>query len=322
VATKLKLFIGSSSENLKYAYGIHESLEHDADCTVWTQGVFGLTRTTLSELLRNLNLFDCAVFIFAPDDRLVVRREKQLAVRDNVIFELGLFCGHLGPERVFVVAPDDIKNMRLPTDLLGVTFATYQSRRNDPNIQAALGSACSKIRRELETLAATGSRVVPAIAKRGFFSDFNAEFPLLFQRSKSVTLYFIHSRRWRENQYDHIVEFLKRRGTRLTVFLPNRRNGILIKAMQTHFEDGPHIPGFINDAFDYFEDLRKLFQTKVRIHRFETYPTYSFYKFDTEFIIAAYPTTPRRRDVPTFRINELHPYAQFVLEDLAQLSKR
>jgi predicted nucleotide-binding protein len=64
VATKLKLFIGSSAEALDYANAIQENLDRDADCTVWTQGVFGLSRTTFAELLKKLSSFDCAIFVF------------------------------------------------------------------------------------------------------------------------------------------------------------------------------------------------------------------------------------------------------------------
>lgn len=319
MATKLRLFIGSSVEALEYASAIQENLEHDADCTVWPQGVFGLNRTTFPDLLEKMGSFDCAVFVFAPDDKLILRGEQKLAVRDNVLFELGLFCGRFGNGRVFVAAPYDIKNIRLPTDLLGVYFAGFQAKRSDGNITAALGTACSQIRRELKKLTPVAAKKIPEILRSGWFSEYATVFPQLLSKAKNVTLYFIHSRRWRENHNTQIREFLKRPRTRLKVFLPDRQNKALIKAIQAHFNDGPAIPGFINDAFDYFEILRKEFPKKVSVGCYDTYPTYSFYKFDDEFIVAAYPTTPLRRDIPTFHLNASHPYAQFILVDLAKL---
>lgn len=320
-ATKLRLFIGSSTEAVDYANALQENLEKDADCTVWTQGVFNLSGTIFSELLRNLGEFDCAVFIFSPHDKLVLRGKDHLAVRDNVLFELGLFCGRLGAERVFIVAPYDVKDMRIPTDLAGVTFANYQSGREDGNHCAILGAACNQIRKKLRRLS-SAPHTIPLVKRAGFFSNFSSDFPSLLHNSKNIVLYFIHSRRFRENHNDQIIEFLSRKQTRLQVILPNLRNSALIKSIQMHFDDGPRIPGFIADAYDYFKRLQKRFGKKVGIEQFNTYPTYSFYKFDDQLVIAAYPTTPWRRDVPAIEVNTSHPVAKFVLQDLAILLKK
>jgi hypothetical protein len=319
---KLRVFIGSSSEALEYANAIQESLYDDADCTVWTQGIFDLSSTTFAELLKNLSLYDCAVFVFAPNDKLIIRGKRELMTRDNVLFEAGLFYGRLGAERVFLVAPSDVTRLHVASDLLGVITAPYRSKRTDGNIPAMLSSACSKIRREFKRILTGASEIVPTITRRGFFSDFSDVFPLLLNKSRKICLYFIHSRRWRENNNDHIIAFLKKSGAHLTVFLPNPKNTLLIKAIQRHFEDGPRIPGLIQDAFDYFRTLQRRFPKKVRLRHFNTYPTYSFYKFDKELIVAAYPTTPRKKDVPTFQVNTEHPFGKFVLDDLARLLKR
>jgi hypothetical protein len=73
-------------------------------------------------------------------------------VRDNVVFELGLFAGRLGIERTFIVMPDDGKDMRIPTDLTGVTPGKYDATRKDGNLVAALGPFCNQVRRAIQKL--------------------------------------------------------------------------------------------------------------------------------------------------------------------------
>jgi Predicted nucleotide-binding protein containing TIR-like domain len=142
---KPKLFIGSSVEGLEVAYAIQENLKFVSEVTVWDQGVFNLSETSLESLITALESSDFGVFVFSPDDHIKIRGKKDLAVRDNVLFELGLFVGKLGRKRSFIVIPDN-KEFHLPTDLIGMTPAKYDPNRTDKNIQAGTGSACHKIR--------------------------------------------------------------------------------------------------------------------------------------------------------------------------------
>jgi len=141
------VFVGSSSESLDVAYAVQENLEFTAEVTVWTQGVFEVSRLTLDALMRAIDTFDFAIFIFTPDDVLRIRDQTYQAVRDNVVFELGLFTGGLGEDRTFIVAPRGTEELHLPSDLAGLTPATYEPNRSDRNMVAALGPACTRIRR-------------------------------------------------------------------------------------------------------------------------------------------------------------------------------
>ena len=53
----------------------------------------------------------------------------------DALFELGLFMGHLGRERTFVVHPSG-ESVKIPSDLAGLTTAPYQWPRGDGNHQA------------------------------------------------------------------------------------------------------------------------------------------------------------------------------------------
>ena len=148
--TKPTLFVGSSVEALAVAYAIQENLQHDAEVTVWPQGVFALSRTAMQSLAQVLEKSDFGIFVFAPDDQVRLRKRALGAVRDNVIFELGLFAGRLGVDRSFIVIPAGGKELHVPTDLTGVTPGTYEPRRKDGNLQAALGPFCNQVRLALK----------------------------------------------------------------------------------------------------------------------------------------------------------------------------
>ena len=150
---KPAIFIASSSESLDLASAVQESLESVGECTVWNQDVFKLSRYNIESLIDALEANDFGVFIFTPEDVTSIRGESKLVVRDNVIFELGLFIGKLGRERCFIVAPRGSEdNFHLPTDLLGITPALYEPDRQDKNLVAALGPATTKIARQVRSL--------------------------------------------------------------------------------------------------------------------------------------------------------------------------
>jgi hypothetical protein len=149
-SARARLFVGSSQESLEYAYAIQENLDDHAEVTVWDQGIFELTKTSLESLVKALDKCDFAVFVFSPTDTVLLRKTKQKVVRDNVIFELGLFMGKLGRDRTFVVVPKGISEFRIPTDLAGVTTGEFNPRRNDKNLKAAFGPFCNKIRAKIK----------------------------------------------------------------------------------------------------------------------------------------------------------------------------
>ena len=150
--TRPTIFIGSSVENLALAYAIQSNLEHDSDPTVWTQGVFQLSSSAIKDLLRTLNVADFAVFVFSPDDVTNIRKQEMQTIRDNVVFEMGMFIGGLGVERTFFVIPQDTEKLHLPTDLIGIEPGKYNSKRGDGNLRAALGPVCHEIGKKMKEL--------------------------------------------------------------------------------------------------------------------------------------------------------------------------
>lgn len=142
--SKPRMFIGSSVEGKEIAEEIQLGLEYEVETTIWHQGIFGLSQGSLDALVRARDNFDFAVLVLTPDDLKSKRGINTGSPRDNVIFELGFFIGVLGHERTFIVYNRD-KEIDLPTDLAGITPATFPERV-DNNLRAALGPVCTNIK--------------------------------------------------------------------------------------------------------------------------------------------------------------------------------
>ena len=143
------MFLGSSTEGLAIAQAIQAELEHDVESTIWSQGVFGLSAGTLDVLVDASRTYQFAALILTPDDVINSRGWMNLCARDNVLFELGLFIGALGANRVFIVRTED--TIHLPSDIAGITPSKIL-RRSDGNLQAAVGPTCSRIRTIISSL--------------------------------------------------------------------------------------------------------------------------------------------------------------------------
>ena len=156
------LFIGSSSEGLPVARALQAELDQVCEPLVWSQSVFEPTGTIIGTLLEMAQSTDFAAVVLTPDDSVVRRDEKIIVARDNVVFELGLFLGTLGPRRVFIIHPHNL-DLTLPSDLAGVTCLGYRQYRSDQNLQAAIGPAATMIQ---ERIASEGLRMERELSRR------------------------------------------------------------------------------------------------------------------------------------------------------------
>jgi hypothetical protein len=147
ISGKPRVFIASSTEGIRIAELIQVGLERVAETTIWTQSIFELTRTAIESIVDSSVRFDFAIVVLTADDMLQKRGDMKPAPRDNLLFELGLFTGSLGRARTFMVYCRD-EELHLPSDLMGVTAATY-SRRSDGNLEAALGPVCTRIKQAM-----------------------------------------------------------------------------------------------------------------------------------------------------------------------------
>lgn len=147
---KPRVFIASSVEGLSVAKVINLNLDHVSTNTMWTDA-FQLSSVTLSALVEQTKNNDFAIFVFSPDDDTEMRGTKHSVVRDNVLFELGMFIGALGADRCFVVKPRSAQ-LHIPTDLLGVTLADYDETRPPNELTAALNAPCTRIEHAMSSV--------------------------------------------------------------------------------------------------------------------------------------------------------------------------
>lgn len=148
---RTRIFIGSSGEALDVSDAVQAELTRYFEMTVWNQDVFQLSQDALDSLLQALDSSDAGVFILKPDDVTESRGESRFTVRDNVIFELGMFVGRLGRDRTFMMLPST-PAVHLPSDLAGVITARYDADRFDRQPRAAVGPACTQIRQAVRAI--------------------------------------------------------------------------------------------------------------------------------------------------------------------------
>lgn len=146
------LFLGSSIEGLAIAQEIQLGLKHDKiKVRPWSMpGVFGPGGVSIEVLMKEVDLSDFAAFVFGPDDKVFSRKEEYEAPRDNVVFELGLFMGQLDRNRSFIIK-DHHADIKIPTDLLGVTPITYVAKKGE-DLSAPVATICTELRKVISAV--------------------------------------------------------------------------------------------------------------------------------------------------------------------------
>jgi len=164
---KIRLFVISSREALPIAYALEATFKgEEFETKLWTDDVFKISSYTLEDLEREIDAADFAVAIAEPDDHTKSRGKGWPSPRDNVIFELGLFMGHLGRRRAILMEPRD-EGVKLPSDLAGVKTVPYAPIRHwrfkkltligrifgwkhsDEDIVRAIAGACEQLKRHI-----------------------------------------------------------------------------------------------------------------------------------------------------------------------------
>jgi hypothetical protein len=159
------------------------------------------------------------------------------------------------------------------------------------------------------------------IVRVGPFAGFYQRFEDLIGSSTRIVLYFIHSRRWRENHDAAIKAFLGRNGTSLEIFLPDLGNHELMFSLSRRFEDGPLTPTLVVDAYKYCARMARDYGKPADVWLFGRYPTYSFYRFDQRAVIALYSNTAAKKEIPAFEVSNDGLLGRFLATDIDDLKR-
>jgi predicted nucleotide-binding protein len=128
---KRKLLSSSKDCVPKIKDKINSELGEWIECETWMDGVFALNQGTLESLVKASRKYDYGIMLASKDDVVYKRYRLFNAMRDNVLFEMGLFLGSLGLQRAFLITHD---KTALPSDFNGVTVVKY----NDGNIDSRI----------------------------------------------------------------------------------------------------------------------------------------------------------------------------------------
>lgn len=115
------VFVGSSSEARLYAEAVAELIdEHPLFHAIpwWHDNITQSGASFLESLFGLLPESNFGIFVATPDDLRIKRGKKTFAIRDNVLFEYGLFAGHLGRYNAVLF---QIGETAVPSDLHGIT---------------------------------------------------------------------------------------------------------------------------------------------------------------------------------------------------------
>ena len=163
------IFIGSSKEGKKLAQQIEKDFKGFAQCRLWMDA-FDFGVSNYDNLMRQVAFYDYAILIATADDILESRKQTFNSVRDNVLFEFGMFAGGLGKSRVFYIVEEGTK---IPSDLSGITLP-FLPKRTSKKFPAAVIDIVAKIKTHIQGKEHTfdlGFLPSTALAY-GYFSNF------------------------------------------------------------------------------------------------------------------------------------------------------
>jgi hypothetical protein len=143
------VLIGSSVRAIPIAESAQRDLAYYSQPELWHNHKFFSRDTPIESLFKMLDEFQFALFVALPEDITSKGGTEYLTIRDNVLFEMGLFLGRLGRERVFLIAPRGSGKAKpqLPSDLTGIQPSYYDA--DAVNLPSAIATSLFELKEAL-----------------------------------------------------------------------------------------------------------------------------------------------------------------------------
>lgn len=174
------VFLGSSKEGEAVGEIIIGELKDMADCVLWSKDFFKLNVSSFDNLCKEAISFDFAVLVATKDDKSIIRKKKHLVIRDNVVFEYGLFSGAIGRQKTFIVVQEGTK---IPSDWSGISLLFFKTEQD-------LLEVCEKLRKKIaEEHELSRISLLPSTASAiGYHTNFITPLCEALQREKQIEI--------------------------------------------------------------------------------------------------------------------------------------
>jgi predicted nucleotide-binding protein len=160
-----RCFIGSSREGEPSAKALaHHLREAGVPVEMWSLSTFAVGNSTMEDLEHAMSRCSFAAFIATADDETTSRGARKLSPRDNIVFEFGLFAGRLGRDRTFLLVPDDLRDLKLPSDLLGITVGRFAHGETVAERREGMASVAEELIERIEQQGPIEAPSDPALA--------------------------------------------------------------------------------------------------------------------------------------------------------------
>ncbi len=153
----ITVFIASTNEHRSVADALREKLDVSGILVKPWWDAFSPGKTILEELARISKECNFAAFIFAPADFTHSKSRTEPSLRDNIIFEFGLFQGTLGRSRCFAVCPKG-QLIKQISDLEGLIKIEYDPEKFKQDPRSAMATPAQSILRQINTASVNKSK--------------------------------------------------------------------------------------------------------------------------------------------------------------------